>query len=135
MLVARAFVVGLSCAILHNAIMIVGDWAGMHYAGSLAISFVILLVTGYQLHSSWTYKGTARGGASFGRYAFVAIGNYPLSLGGMFLFVDGIGLSVPVASPIVTVLMFGANLLGNRWALSGARANPVATPGRSADHR
>jgi putative flippase GtrA len=121
MVATRALVVGLGCALLHNAIMILGDRVGLHYAVSLALSFVILVVLGYRLHSGWTYKGAVRTGASFGRYVLVAIANYPLSLAGMFVFVDLLSLSVPVASPIVTVLMFAANLLGNRWALRASR--------------
>ena len=121
MLAARAMVVGLGCALLHNAIMIAGDFAGLHYAVSLVISFVVLVVLGYLLHSTWTYKGAERSRTSFGRYVLVALGNYPLSLAGMFVFVDLVGLSVPLASPIVTVLMFLANLAGNRWALRAGR--------------
>jgi putative flippase GtrA len=93
------------------------------------------VVLGYWAHSKWTFKGAERSGAAFGRYVLVALANLPLSLAGLFVFVDLIGLPVPIASPIVTVLMFVANLLGNRWALRAGRANPGATPGRSADRR
>lgn len=121
MVAARALLVGLTCAVLHNAIMIAGDWAGLHYAASLAVSFVVLVVLGYCLHSAWTFEGAVRSGSSFGRYVLVALGNYPLSLAGMFVFVDLVSLPVAIASPIVTVLMFAANLLGNRWALRAGR--------------
>jgi hypothetical protein len=45
----------------------------------------------------------------------------------MFVLVDLIGFSVPVASPLLTVLLFGMNFLGNRWALRAS-----ATPDRLA---
>jgi putative flippase GtrA len=135
MVAGRALVVGGALALLYNVLMIAGDWIGLHYAVSSAPTFVIMVVLGYWAHSKWTFKGAERSGAAFGRYVLVALANLPLSLAGLFVFVDLIGLPVPIASPIVTVLMFVANLLGNRWALRAGRANPGATPGRSADRR
>jgi putative flippase GtrA len=121
----RALSVGLACALLHNAIMITGDWFGLHYALSLVVSFAIVVLFGYWLHSSWTFASAIRGASSFARYVVVATANFPLSLAGMFFFVDLLGLSVPVASPVLTVLLFAINFVGNKWALKAA-----ATPGR-----
>ena len=121
MIAARALTVGLVCALLHNAIVIAGDFAGLHYALSLTISFAIVVLVGYWLHSGWTFKGTKRGGSSFARYVLVASANYPASLVGMFLLVDLMGLPVPLASPLLTVVLFAANFLGNRWALRAGR--------------
>jgi putative flippase GtrA len=114
---ARALAVGLACALLHNAIMIGGDWLGLHYAVSLVISFAIVVVAGYLLHSAWTFRAAVRSRSSFGRYLLVAAANFPASLAGMFVLVDLAGLSVPLASPLLTVLLFAMNFLGNRWAL------------------
>lgn len=116
MIAGRALIVGLACALLHNAIMIAGDLVGLHYALSLIVSFVIVVVVGYWLHSGWTFA-TVRSGSSFRRYVLIAVWNYPMSLAGMFVFVDLLSLSVPLASPIVTVLLFAVNFAGNRWAL------------------
>ena len=121
MLAGRALVVGGALALLYNALMIAGDWIGLHYAVSSAPTFVIMVLVGYWAHSAWTFKGAERSGASFGRYVLVALANFPFSLAGLFVFVDLAGLPVPIASPIVTVLMFIANLLGNRWALARGR--------------
>jgi putative flippase GtrA len=119
--VPRALVVGLICAVVHNAIMIGGDYAGLHYTLSLLISFAIVVVIGYRLHSGWTFRSAERSRASFTRYAVVASANLPSSLAGMFVFVNLVGLSVPVASPIVTVLLFAMNFMGNRWALKAGK--------------
>ncbi len=121
MVLARFFTVGLACALLHNAIMIAGDWLGLHYVASSFISFAIVVVLGYLLHSGWTFRAVVRSGPSFARYALVASANLPLSLAGMFLFVDLLGFSVPIASPLVTVLLFVMNYVGNRWALKAKR--------------
>jgi putative flippase GtrA len=119
---ARALTVGLICALLHNAIVISGDFIGLHYALSLTISFAIVVVVGYWLHSGWTFRGAKRGGSSFARYVLVASANYPASLAGMFLLVDLMALSVPLASPLLTVVLFAVNFLGNRWALRASRS-------------
>ena len=128
MTAGRALVVGLICAIAHNVIMIVGDWFGLHYAVSLVFSFLIVVVLGYRLHSGWTFRGAARTRESFGRYALIASANYPTSLAGMFVFVDLLHFSVPVASPIVTVLLFALNFAGNRWALRAAQSSRQTWP-------
>jgi putative flippase GtrA len=117
MVVSRFLTVGLACALLHNAIVIGGDWLGFHYALSTVISFTVVVAFGYWLHSIWTFPDAERGRMPFARYALIASANLPLSLAGMFAFVDLGGLSVPLASPLVTVLLVMFNFLGGRWAL------------------
>jgi putative flippase GtrA len=125
MTAARALAVGLACALLHNAIMIGGDLLGLHYAASLVVSFAVVVLLGFWLHSTWTFPDAARSRASFARYVLVAAANFPISLAGLFVLVDLAGLPVPVASPLLTVAQFVLNFVGNRWALLRA-----ARPGR-----
>lgn len=113
--------VGLACAVLHNIIMIAGDYAGLHYAVSSVLSFAIVVCFGYWLHSGWTFAGAERGSGSFARYASVASANLPLSIAGMYLGVDVAHLEVPVATPIVTVALMALNFAGSRWALRRRR--------------
>jgi putative flippase GtrA len=122
MLVGRFFSVGLLCALLHNAIMIGGDWLGLHYVASSFVSFAIVVLLGYWLHSSWTFPGAQRGGMSFARYTLTMALNLPLLLAGMFVFVDLAGLGVPLAAPAVTVLVAAFNFVGSRWAVRAGRA-------------
>lgn len=122
MVVGRFFSVGLLCALLHNAIMIGGDWLGLHYVASSLVSFAIVVLLGYWLHSSWTFPGAQRGGMSFARYTLTMALNLPLLLAGMFVFVDLAGLGVPLAAPAVTVLVAAFNFVGSRWALRAGRA-------------
>jgi putative flippase GtrA len=117
MVIGRFFTVGLACALLHNAIMIAGDWAGLHYVASSFLSFAIVVAVGYWLHSGWTFPGAARGRTPFARYALTMAANLPLSIAGMFVFVDLAGLPVAIASPVVTVLLAAFNFVGGRWAL------------------
>ena len=117
MVIGRFFTVGLACALLHNAIMIGGDWAGLHYVATSFISFAIVVAVGYWLHSGWTFPGAARGRTPFARYALTMATNLPLSIAGMFVLVDLAGLPVPIAAPAVTVLLAAFNFVGGRWAL------------------
>jgi len=117
MVIGRFFTVGLVCALLHNAIMIGGDWAGLHYVATSFISFAIVVAVGYWLHSGWTFPGAARGRTPFARYALTMAANLPLSIAGMFVLVDLAGLPVPAAAPAVTVLLAAFNFIGGRWAL------------------
>jgi putative flippase GtrA len=117
MVVGRFFTVGLGCALLHNAIMIGGDWAGLHYVASSFVSFALVVAVGYWLHSGWTFPGAARGRTPFARYALTMAANLPLSIAGMFLLVDLAGLPVSIAAPAVTVLLAAFNFAGGRWAL------------------
>jgi len=122
MALGRFFSVGLLCALLHNAIMIGGDWVGLHYVASSFVSFAVVVALGYWLHSSWTFPGAQRGGMSFARYTLTMALNLPLSLAGMFVLVDLAGLGVPLAAPAVTVMLAAFNFVGGRWALRARRA-------------
>jgi putative flippase GtrA len=97
--------------------MLGGYWLGLHYAVSSVISFAIVVAFGYWLHSTWSFPNAERGRTPFARYALIASANLPLSLAGMFAFVDLGGVSVPLATPLVTVLLVLFNFLGGRWAL------------------
>lgn len=122
MVVRRFLTVGLACALLHNAIVIGADRFGVHYVISSVISFAIIVVFGYWLHSAWTFPGAERGSTPFARYTLMASANLPLSIAGMFVFVDLGGFSVPMAAPAVTVLLVAFNFVGSRWALRAGRA-------------
>lgn len=117
MVIGRFLGVGLACAVLHNVVMIAGDLAGLHYVASSVISLVVVTVFGYQLHSRWTFPGAERTRTSFVRYALTVSANLPLSLAGLFVLVDLLGMPVPIAAPVVTVLLLAFNFTANRWAL------------------
>lgn len=121
MVIARFYTVGLACALLHNAIIIGGDWAGLHYALSSLVSFATTVPFGYWLHSAWTFPGTERSPVTFARYTLTMAVNLPLFVAGMFVFADFLGMPVAIASPLVTVLVAAFNFIGGRWALRWRR--------------
>ncbi len=122
MTVGRFLVVGAACALLHNAILVAGDAFGLHYAVSSVISLFVVSAFGYWLHSRWTYPDAERGRAPFARYLVAVGANFPLSLAGLFVLVDLIGIGVPIAAPVVTVILLLFNYLANRWALGAGRS-------------
>ena len=128
----RYAVVGLTCALLHNAIMIGCDWIGIHYVVSSLISYGVVVVVGFALHSYFTFEQTPSV-KSFLRYAVSMAANYPASVALMFVFCDAARLPVSVAAPFATVILFAWNFLSSRWAIKGpAGIRDYQTPaGRS----
>jgi putative flippase GtrA len=122
LMVGRFFTVGLVCALLHNAIMIGGDWIGLHYVASSFVSFAIVVAVGYLLHTGWTFPAAARGRTPFARYALTMAANLPLSLAGMFVAVDLAGLPVSIAAPAITVVLAAFNFVAGRWSLRAAQS-------------
>jgi putative flippase GtrA len=118
MVIGRFFTVGLVCALTHNAIMIGGDWAGLHYVVSSLLSFAVVVALGFWLHSGWTFPDAQRSRISFARYAGTMALNLPLSIALMFVFVDLAHLAVVIAAPLVTVLLAAFNFVAGRWALA-----------------
>lgn len=57
-------------------------------AVSTLFSFGIVVAIGYRLHTTWTFPGAVRSGTSFARYTVMASANYPLTIAGLFVFVD-----------------------------------------------
>jgi len=113
---ARFVVVGLVCAGLHNAIVIAGAWAHVHYVISCAVSYVVVVGVGFALHAGYTFQQQPSL-QSFLRYALSMAANYPFTLALLFLMCDVGGWPVALAAPIATVLMVGWNFLASRWAI------------------
>jgi putative flippase GtrA len=116
-LASRFFVVSVTCALLHNALMVAGDWLGWHYAASSVASFAIVAAFGYWMHSAWTFPGAQRSAVTFARYAGSMSLNLPAFIFGMYLAVDLGGMPVVMAAPVVTVLLWAMNFAATRWAL------------------
>ena len=127
---SRYAIVGLACALLHNVIMIGLDYWHVHYAASALVSFVVVVLAGYALHISFTFREQASF-ASLWRYTAGMATNYPLNVALLFLMCEIAHLPMAIAAPAATVLLFGWNYLLSRWAI--VRSGPAAPPGRSAN--
>lgn len=125
---ARFILVGAFCAGLHNAVVIAADAVGVHYVGGNVLSYVVVCVAGYLLHTRFTYRETP-GGATFLRYAAAMAWNYPLTVALMYLQVDVLSLPVTVASPTATVILIAWNYVASRWAIvTRGRSQPTTRP-------
>lgn len=112
----RFAIVGLICAVTHNAIMLGADLWRIHYALSSAISFVVVVALGFALHVAYTFQWPATV-AAFWRYCLGMAANYPITLALLFGMCDVLGWPVSVAAPVSTVCLFGWNYLASRWAI------------------
>ena len=115
--------VAATCLVLHNAIMIGTDWALRGHAGALAvtaagfaISFVVVSLAGYVLHSWLTFR-EALSLSRYGRYALAMSTNTPLAMGVTWGLRGPVGMPMDYAAPLASCLMVGANFLLSRWAI------------------
>ncbi len=108
--------VGLVCAITHNAIMISADLVGVHYLLGSVISFLVVTPLGYVLHSWFTFAESLRLKA-FARFVGGVATAYPVSAAMMMVLCSGLGLSVAIATPIATVALFVWNFVAAHWAI------------------
>ncbi len=120
---AYGFVAG-TCLALHNAVMIGVDWAAHGRLSALgvsalgfALSFVVVSVVGYGLHSRLTFR-EALSLRRYGRYALAMSTNTPLALGVTWALRGPAGLPMVWAAPLASCLMTGANFLLSRWAIA-----------------
>lgn len=109
-------IVGAFCACVHNFIVIGSSLFGVHYVISTLISYVVVVLIGFFSHTYFTFSQTMSV-PSFLRYAAAMIMNYPLLILIMFLLVDVAGFSVPIASPLATIILMGWNYFASRWAI------------------
>jgi putative flippase GtrA len=119
----RFVVVGLICALTHNAILLTTDRWQLHYAIGCALSYLVVVVLGFVLHVRWTFQQSATP-AAFWRYALSMAANYPFTLVLLFLMCDIAGLPIIIAGPTATVLMMAWNFIAARWAIVRTPAQP-----------
>ena len=117
----RYLLVAITCAVLYNVIMIVGDFVGMHYVASTLVSFVVVVFVGYGLHATFTF-GREFSVSALWRYALGMAVNLPGSLILMFVFSGLAGIPVAVAAPATTIILFLWNFAVSHWAIV---ANPA----------
>jgi putative flippase GtrA len=118
--------VALTCLGLHNGVMIASD-AAMRGAGALAIStvgfavsFVLVSLVGYALHSRFTFR-EAMSLSRYGRYALAMSTNTPLALGVTWVLRGPVALPMAYAAPLASCLMVGANFILSRWAIASPK--------------
>src|SRR5436305_1448481 len=102
--------VGLLCAVINNAIVISLDQLGYHFAVGVIVGFIVVMVVGYMLHSSYTF-GVRASSSGWLRFVTANLTGFPLSMGAMYVLCDVLGFSASLAMPIATVLLLFWNYL------------------------
>jgi putative flippase GtrA len=104
------------CALLHNVIMIGTSAHGMPYPPALVLSFFLTTPIGYLIHSTYTFE-QACSWISLQRFLAGIVSGFVLSAALMALMCSGLGVSVAIATPVTTLLLFLWNFALARWAI------------------
>ncbi len=115
-----------SCLVLHNAIMILADHVGIPLVYAVLISFSVVGMTGYLLHSRFSFR-SALSRAQFLRYILAMSANVPLAIAATWLWRDVLGWPMVWASPAASACMVIANFIFSRWAIVSHRRGAERT--------
>jgi putative flippase GtrA len=111
--VGYLFVSGV-CFLLSNVILIAADEVRCPLIISVLLSYAVVVVAGYLLHSMISFQGPF-GAATFWRYALAMAANVPMTFGTVYLWRDIVGLPMSYSAPIATCCMFLVNFVLCRW--------------------
>jgi putative flippase GtrA len=112
----RFVLIGGLCALLSNILVIAFVHYGFGYLVASFLAFGPVLLVGYSLHSIVTF-GTPVSQLSFVRYALAMATNFPLWVAALYVFCDVFNVTVAIAAPATTVLLFLWNYISAKWAL------------------
>jgi putative flippase GtrA len=124
----RFVMVGALCALLANAAIILLVRAGLGVLAATVLVFVPVLLVGYALHAAFTFRSQPSR-AAFGRYALAMAANFPIWIGALYVLCDLLRISITIAAPATTVLVFLWNYLSGGWAFAAAPAGEQSAPG------
>lgn len=110
-----ALVAGLSL-LIHNVIIIAADALEIPLLCGVLLSFSVVVVGGYLLHSRLTFREPVSW-QRFNLYALAMMINIPASFATIWVWNIAMGLPMVWASPIATVCMVSFNFLLSRWAI------------------
>jgi putative flippase GtrA len=108
------------CLVTHNLVMILGDHAGAPMPPLLLISFGVVVLLGFTLHSRFTFE-TQSDGRSLLRYTGAMAANLPVTFVLLWLFLNLFGWPMVIASPATTALMLILNFFASQWAITAGR--------------
>src|SRR5262245_45972109 len=121
--VERFVIVGALCALLSNAAVIGLVRSGFGTLSASLLAFGPVLITGYTLHSVFTF-GTTPARLTFARYALATAANFPIWIAALYVFVDVLKIQVGIAAPVATALIFLWSYIAARWAWGSERWMP-----------
>jgi putative flippase GtrA len=98
--------------------MILGERAGLGYVSSSILSLFVVIPPGYLLHAGFTF-GSGRSWSAFFRFSGSILAGFPISLLTIALLSSVAGLSMVIAAPIATLVLFVWNYMTAHWAILG----------------
>jgi putative flippase GtrA len=119
---ARYIAVAGVCMTTHIAIMILADRAGIGLFAAMALSFCIVVLLGYALHTHFTFAVARAPGALF-RYTGAMLTTLPLASVFLWIYSRWCGWPMWAAALAGAATMFAVNFLAAHWALV-RRAQP-----------
>ncbi|MFU0887343.1 GtrA family protein [Kluyvera sichuanensis] len=116
--------VSASCFLGHNLAMILAErlYAALWLA--ILISFTVAVITGYTLHSVFTFKQPLSL-CAFGRYSLSMLLNIPLAYATTWFWYYWLEFPMPAAAPLASLCMIALNFFLSRWAISTSGRNKV----------
>jgi putative flippase GtrA len=113
---ARYVLVSGLCMVTHIAIMIAADLAGMDLLPALALSFCVVVLLGYALHTRFTFA-VARESGGLLRYTGAMATTLPLASAFLWVYSRWCGWPMWLAAPAGAATMLVVNYLAAHWAL------------------
>ena len=112
--------VGGSCALINNAIVVLGDLAGANYLAATVLGIVLITPLAFTLHVFFTFRSSPSLQGFF-RFALGTAAGSLLSLTLMVLFCNCLSIRAGLAMPLATALLLVWNFFSARWAISRLR--------------
>jgi len=105
------------CVVLHNAVLIIGDFLGIPLWLGVMISFGIVASVGYVLHGLFTFRQPLAV-RRLAKYAVAMSANIPLAFVTTWFWNRVVGLPMALAAPLASVCMLAVNFVLGRWAIT-----------------
>ena len=121
----RYTLVSAICLAIQNVVLISSDYTALSYQGAILLSTAILIPTGYLLQAFYTFSAEWSW-AAFLRYAGALSLNVPLSMALAWVLCGQLGLPMLIASPAISICLYGWNFLSSTWALDRPRVRPAS---------
>jgi putative flippase GtrA len=116
----RYVAIGGLCALLNNVAVIALVWSGIGIVTASAIAFGPVLIIGYRLHAHFTFRAQASR-ISFVRFTLGIALNYPLWIASLYVLCNLLRLSISIAAPLTTAMIFAWNFASAKWAFLSRR--------------
>lgn len=112
--------VSATCLLLHNVCLITADFFSCRLAGAICISYLMVVVIGYFMHSLITFRRPL-GLTEFRGYALAMSANVPLAWITTWFWHSAVGFPMVYAAPLASASMIVVNFVLSQWAIAVRR--------------